>query len=427
MAFWKKFASLALCSAMALGLAACSGGKDTVVATVNGTEIYRWEVDNLLEQNREAYEGTSGVDLDDPANKETLQAYREYLLNLLVQDTAVNIRAREMGYDLTDEEKAEVDAEYDAMVQKNIEYYMENDFKGQEDAEQKAREEYEKSLAEHNLTEEILRQNMYDQKMRLKLSDTLYAEVAAGDDAVQQAYEERVAEDKAKYENDLEAYETANAADSISVFYHPENYKRFKHILIPMPQETTDKLDELYAERAKLVTEASALSLTKGEEDNAVISLRVQIRDLDETIASVKAEGLASIQAKAEEVLKKVQEGEDFDALIDEFGGDEQMQAYPYKQYGYLICQKSTGYDQDVKAAVMGLQKEGDVSSLVGSVYGYHIIKIIDTIEKGPRPFEEVQDILTQLIELTPKQQIFEEFAAEAAQQCEIKTYPDRL
>ena len=83
-------------------------GPNAVVATVDGTEIYRWEVDYYYERNLSNYTSVGGLDPENNS-EEKLMIYKS-ILETLINDTAMNLYAEELGYGLTDEEKAEIDA-----------------------------------------------------------------------------------------------------------------------------------------------------------------------------------------------------------------------------------------------------------------------------------------------------------------------------
>ncbi len=74
-------------------------------------------------------------------------------------------------------------------------------------------------------------------------------------------------------------------------------------------------------------------------------------------------------EAQAEELLEKVKNGEDFDALINEYGMDPGMENYPE---GYIFTKGEMVEEFEVAAFAL---KDGEVSGIVKSPYGYHIIK----------------------------------------------------
>lgn len=95
---------------------------------------------------------------------------------------------------------------------------------------------------------------------------------------------------------------------------------------------------------------------------------------------------------KAEDVLKKVKDGEEFAALAKEYSDDP----------GSKIQGGDLGYfakDQMVpefEAAAYAL-KVGEISDIVESQYGYHIIKVTDKIDEQT-PYEEEKDSIKTIL-----------------------------
>jgi hypothetical protein len=65
----------------------------------------------------------------------------------------------------------------------------------------KRRRDYLAYLKEQHLTEDYLLQNMYNNKMREKMSDDLYASVTSSDEAIEDYYNTEVESDKELYTN----------------------------------------------------------------------------------------------------------------------------------------------------------------------------------------------------------------------------------
>lgn len=82
-------------------------------------------------------------------------------------------------------------------------------------------------------------------------------------------------------------------------------------------------------------------------------------------VESAKAETLA----RANEVLDKVNAGEDFDELIKTYGEDPGMETYP-DGYFFTKGEMVEAFEKTTYAL-----NEGEVSGLVETPYGYHIIK----------------------------------------------------
>lgn len=142
--------------------------------------------------------------------------------------------------------------------------------------------------------------------------------------------------------------------DDFKEFAKTEDYMRIKHILIP------------YAAMAELTDEEmegfDELTLTK----------KLTLKET--AYEKVDEEGKKKIEAEtkkhAEEVLKLVTDGGDFDKLIEEYNWDPGMESYPE---GYFITENTSFVEEFIDASLK--LKIGEVSGLVESDYGYHILK----------------------------------------------------
>ncbi|MBR5155055.1 MAG: peptidylprolyl isomerase [Clostridia bacterium] len=85
----------------------------------------------------------------------------------------------------------------------------------------------------------------------------------------------------------------------------------------------------------------------------------------------VTDEAKATAKKKAEEVLAKVKNGQDFDKLVKEYNEDPGMtdEGYTFEQNGTMV--------KEFEDASFAL-KIGEVSELVETTYGYHIIKRVE-------------------------------------------------
>ncbi len=123
--------------------------------------------------------------------------------------------------------------------------------------------------------------------------------------------------------------------------YAAEDGATVKHILIAFPEEAT-------AEQATLV-EGEEAAPAEGEE------------------AAAPAETKEDKKALAEEVLKKAQDGEDFDELVKTYGEDPGQ-----SEEGYTFTPGAMMPEFEEAAFALGI---GEISGIVETSYGYHIIK----------------------------------------------------
>jgi parvulin-like peptidyl-prolyl isomerase len=197
------------------------------------------------------------------------------------------------------------------------------------------------------------------------VSDALMAattkDVAVTEEEIQTEYDRILSYQQTDYSDDPTAYETALSEGTTIIVYRPEGFRYVKHILIAMPEDIA----------AQISTAASS-----GD---------------TETVEALREQGLPLIEAKANEVLAKVRNGDAFDALIAEYGQDPGMKTEPYKSQGYQIGAKSSFVPEFLQAS-MGLASVGDATGLVATDYGYHIIKYASTAPSGAIPLDEVKD-----------------------------------
>lgn len=220
-------------------------------------------------------------------------------------------------------------------------------------------------------------------------------DVSVTDADIQSKYDELSQQQKQSFDADASAYESSKSAGD-TIVYVPAGFRYVKHILIAFSD-----------------TDASAISTARSNGDDAGAN---KLRD----------DALVKIKPKADEVMAKVKSGEDFDKLMADYGQDPGMQTDPEKTTGYEIG-SSSSFVQEFKDAAMKLAKVGDVSDLVATDFGYHIIKYIGDVTPGAVPLDTVKDALQQTA-LTDKQNTnMDNTIAQWKTDAKVVTYPDKL
>ncbi len=100
-----------------------------------------------------------------------------------------------------------------------------------------------------------------------------------------------------------------------------------------------------------------------------VVAKHILILKEDESSSSETSETEDSGLILARQVLDKARSGEDFDALISKYNSDPGMQENPdgyLFTYGYMV--------EEFETAAFALE-DGEISDVVETSYGYHIIK----------------------------------------------------
>jgi peptidyl-prolyl cis-trans isomerase C len=101
-------------------------------------------------------------------------------------------------------------------------------------------------------------------------------------------------------------------------------------------------------------------------------------------------------KAKAEAILRELKSGADFDKIARERSEDpgsaSQGGALGFFPQGRMV--------PPFEAALAKLQKPGELSDLVETQFGYHIIKFEERRPAGVRPYDQVKDVLRREVEI---------------------------
>lgn len=423
----KRLCCLILSILMAVSLAGCAKEEDTVVATVNGENIYLYEVDNLYEQNLQTYQDQTGVDLTLNSSTEKREAFRQALLEDLIKDTAVIMKAKEMGYSLTDAEKEAVDAEYDDLLKRNAEFYAERDYAGQADAYEKGVKAFEDYMASKNLNEEKLKKSMYDNKVHEKLMLDLLEKENIDYEAAEESYKAALAQQEKDFTADASVYEEYAVADSARVLYNLPGYIRVRYILIPYADEIGEKIVALDSENAQYQLDILKLMQEKGPEDSGVKAIEKKIQANSEKMDELQTKGMEKTKEEAEAVYQELMSSGDFDMVMQKYNKDATMQTYPYNVTGILMG-KNSNYAQNIIDQAFALKNEGDITELFGTTGGYMILQLVKVIEEGPVAYEgRVKELYEQLATADVSQTVLGEFQNTALEGLEIVRYINRL
>ncbi len=329
----KRFALVILCAIFAFSLTACSQS-NVVVCTVGNAKILRSDYEDLFNAyyQRFAYQY-------DMTNQQNLEALQDFVLDLMVRSEVIYQYALSKGYSLTDDEKQNLEkdaqTQYDAILES---YRNAAQNEGASDVDARATELFQNALKENGQTQESflkkLTTDMQKTAIAEKLETAIKSEITFNEQDAQARFAQDVQADRAAYTQSPASFADAQGAfeqnGGVPPLYIPDGYIRVKHILVK---------DE----------------------------------------------------AAAKDLVSRINEGEDFDALMAEFGTDPGMQSEPNKSLGYLMS-ADTSFVPEFKEAALTLQNIGDITPPVKTDYGYHIIKLVDKLKSGEQSFLDVKD-----------------------------------
>ncbi|MGB0937556.1 MAG: SurA N-terminal domain-containing protein [Colwellia sp.] len=132
-------------------------------------------------------------------------------------------------------------------------------------------------------------------------------------------------------------------------------------------------------------------------------------------------EDAAAAKAKAEAALVRVEEGEEFASLAEELSDD----TYSGENGGDLDYLEAGTMEEAFDQVAFSLSNVGDVSGVVETSFGYHLIKLTDIKAEVTQPLSEISADLLEKISTEKAQDKFYELQQEMAR---ISfEYPDSL
>lgn len=117
----------------------------------------------------------------------------------------------------------------------------------------------------------------------------------------------------------------------------------------------------------------------------------------------------------AQEVLDQLEAGASFEQLLERYNIDEGMDAEPYHTLGYLIgpYDATRDYLPEMKAAALALTEIGQISGIVESTAGFHILQLDEKLTSGSIPFEMVRESIFTMLDTYKREQAFEAMVQE--------------
>jgi peptidyl-prolyl cis-trans isomerase D len=358
-----------------------AAGNSDPVARINGHDIKADEFRRSYQAQLQAYRAAYGGQVNDQLLRQL--GIENQILQQMVDERAALAEAERLGVKVSDEEVAQRIYAIPAF---------------QENGAFIGAARYQQLLASQpsRLTpaefEDSVRRSLMVDKLRAAVTDWL----AVSDKELEQEYRRR--NDKVKLAvvsflaDSFRPDVTVSYADVASYFEaHKAEFK------IPEKRKVKYALIDVDAMRAKTVVSAQDIERAY----NSGIDQYTTPEQVRASHILLKTEGKddAAVKAKAEEVLKQAKGGADFAELAKKYSEDDSNAKnggdLDYFGRGRMVPE----FDQ----AVFAMQP-GQISDLVKTQYGYHIIKLTDRKASTTKPLSDV------------RQQINDQMAFERAQ-----------
>jgi peptidyl-prolyl cis-trans isomerase D len=346
------------------------------VAVVNGHEIRADEFRRTYQAQMQAYRGAYGGQMSEQLLKQL--GIDQQILQQLVDERAALSEAERVGVKVTDAEVAQRIYAIPAFQENGA-------FIGQV--------RYQQLLASQSppLTtsdfEEGVRRSLVMEKLRASVTDWL----SVSDKELQDEYRRRndkvklavVAFNADSYRPDV----TASDADVTSYFEgHQADFR------IPEKRKVKYLLVDIDALRAKATV--TPADLTKAYNDNiAQFTSPEQVR-ASHILLKTEGKDEAAVKAKAEALLAEAKAGADFADLARKNSEDDSNA----KNGGDLDYFGRGRMVPEFDTAAFAMEP-GQISDLVKTQFGYHIIKLTDKKPGTTRPLDEVRQQLTDQVQ----------------------------
>ena len=349
-----------------------AGSPNEEIATVNGEGITATTFRRAYQQQMQAYRAAYGANVNEQMLKQ-LGVEQQILRQLIEERTAV-VEARRLGLSVSDAEVAQRILSIPAFQQNGV-------FAG-EDVYSQVLASQRPPLTKADF-EESLRRSLLVDKLRAALTDW----VVVPDSDVSAEFKRR--NEKVKVElvvlsaDKMRDQVTVTDQDVASWFdQHKETYRigekrKIKFLLI-----------DVEALRTKTIVPASDVERYYREHQPEYTTPE-QVR-ASHILLKTEGKDDAAVKAKAETLLKQVRGGADFAELAKKNSEDEASA----KNGGDLDYFGRGRMVKEFEEAAFSLQP-GQISDLVKSPFGYHIIKMVDKKPGATRPLEAARQEIT--------------------------------
>ena len=356
-----------------------------VVAEVNGQPILYKDFFNQLYPyfQQQFATGINKENIKEEANQKLIQELKEDILKGVIQQEIALQKAADAGYVLTDEYISE---STEKMIEQVVqEISLSGLVTEGGDAREEALDFIRAEIAVYGMKEDEYYKEFSRYLLVTDFLNKITEDIEPTDEDVEEYYNEN-----------LEAQKN----DPDEVYYAPVPLiklagARVKHILVSLPEDQQDEYKRL---------------MNQAKEDEAEEYLK---------------EKLEEIKPKAQKVLDKLNDGADFEELLEEYGEDPGMKSEEYKD-GYVVNEGS-GSITSFEEASLSLA-EGEISDLVEGPYGYHIIKAYevmseDTIYTLKEKKEEIKNAIRDVVKFNYMEKKMGEWESVS----DIKEYVERL
>ncbi len=362
-----------------------ANNSDQSVAVVNGEEISRAKFDQSYQNERARMQQQFGDMFSSlAADPEYMNNFRNSVLERLIDETLMKQQANTLGLKISD-------ATLKKTITEMTEFQIDGVFNN---------ERYNALLRQNNLTPnqfgDILREQFARNQLMIGLAGSEFA--LPGELKALMTLQQQ--------NRDIE-YVTIKAADfaaQVEITDEKLNeYYQLNQAAYATPEQVSLQYVELNSSELAKTIEVSDADVTAYYEANKDRYQTEERRRVSHILLEAAEEDVA-VKSKAEALLKEIQAGADF-AVVAKANSADTVSA---ENGGDLDFISKGVMEAEFEAAAYALAKVGDVSAVVKTSFGYHIIKLTEIEAAQVKPLAEVQDAIKQTVQ---KEKAAEQFA----------------
>lgn len=291
---------------------------------------------------------------------------RSNIINGLINEKIVLDQAEKLGITLTEEDQAEIEETYNALIEQYIENLKSSvnagetgtsEVNGEAAILEEAEKLFDETLTACGMTRDDILMTVRSKTIADKLKQKLAESTPVEYSDAEAEYNELMEGVRQLYEDSPEYYESYSY---YSYYWIPENSRMIKHILLTFDEN--DKTD---------------ISTLRANGD-------------DETADTAREAAFEKIRPQAEDIIRQLDEGADFDALIQEYSKDPGSVSNPE---GYLVVPNGKIYYKEFQQGAYELEKIGDYK-LVTTDIGCHIILYAADAKVDEETTQEILDVI---------------------------------
>lgn len=331
----------------------------------------------------------------------------QQVVQQLVQEAELRYEAHRMGLSVSDQEIRD-ELQHGSMSQT---FFPGGKWIGEQ--------QYEELLRENNLTTDMFEKGLRDQLLATKLLTAVTAGATVTPSEIEKAYKEQNTKVKFDYAiikmDDVE--KEIKPTDAELKAYYDANKNRYQNSIPEKRQVRYFVINEKQIESKVTVTPTDVDQYYRQHQDQYRTPDRVKARHILIEMpkpgpdGKVDPKAVEAARAKAEDILKQVRAGGDFAELANKYSEDPGNKGPDGKEQGGELGWFVRGRMVPEFEKTAFAQNKGQISDLVQTSYGFHIIQTEDKEVAHVKPLSEVKDSIEQTQKLQKAADLMEKTA----------------